>query len=371
MNRARYSGHIPCLISVLLVTACGVPGPPHPPSLELPQPVTDLAALRKGDKVSLAWTVPTETTDRLRVQQLGMTRICRSMEPNLTDCADPVGSVAPPQLPGAAKRSDGRAQTVAPKASYTDTLPVSVLRQDPAAEIRYAVSVLNTNGRSAGLSNQVAVPGMPAPPPPADFRAQVTADGVSLSWTGTDESAAVPQLRHFYRVYRREEGTNNQARVAELLFRGLPSYAVSDQSFEWEKTYSYWATVVTLVPVPGQQEETEFEGLDTPSRKVFAHDVFPPSVPSGLQAVFAGEGPQKSIDLVWAPDTEIDLAGYNVYRREPGSATTEKINQELVRVPAFRDTKVKPGHEYFYSVSAVDVRGNQSAPSVEASERVP
>jgi fibronectin type 3 domain-containing protein len=104
---------------------------------------------------------------------------------------------------------------------------------------------------------------------------------------------------------------------------------------------------------------------------VFAHDVFPPSVPSGLQAVFAGEGPQKFIDLVWAPDTEIDLAGYNVYRREQGSATAGKINQELVRVPSFRDTNVQPGHEYFYSVSAVDVRGNQSAPSAEASERVP
>jgi hypothetical protein len=370
MNLARYSGYIPCLLSVLMLTACGVPGPPHPPSLELPLPVSDLGALRKGDEVSLAWTVPTETTDRLRVQHLGMTRICRSLDQALTDCANPVGTVSPLPLPATSKRSDRGAQTAPLKQSYSDTLPLSILRNDPAAEIRYAVSVLNANGRSAGLSNQVTVPGMPAPPPPADFRAQITADGIALSWTGTDESAEVPQLRHFYRVYRREEGTNHQVRVAEVLFRGLPSYAVSDQSFEWEKTYSYWATVVTLVTVKGE-EETEFEGFDTPSRKVFAHDVFPPSVPSGLQAVFAGEGPQKFIDLVWAPDTEIDLAGYNVYRREQGSATAGKINQELVRVPSFRDTNVQPGHEYFYSVSAVDVRGNQSAPSAEASERVP
>jgi len=370
MNLARYFGYIPCLLSVFMLTACGVPGPPHPPSLELPQPVSDLDALRKGDQVSLAWTVPTETTDRLRVQQLGMTRICRSLDQNFANCADPVGTVSPPQLPATSKRSDRRAQTVPPKQSYIDRLPLSILRNDPGAEIRYAVSVLNGNGRSAGLSNPVVVPGMPAPPPPADFRAQVTADGISLSWTASDESADVPQLRHFYRVYRREQGTNNQVRVAELLFRALPSYAVSDHSFEWEKTYSYWATVVTLIPVKGQ-EETEFEGLDTPSREVFAHDVFPPSVPSGLQAVFAGGGPQKFIDLVWAPDTEIDLAGYNVYRREQATATAERINQELVKVPAFRDTNVKPGHEYFYSVSAVDVRGNQSAPSAEAGERVP
>jgi hypothetical protein len=369
MNLARYTGHISCLLSVLMLTACGVPGPPHPPSLELPEPVTDLGAVRKGDKVSLAWTVPTETTDRLRVQQLGMTRICRSLDRNLANCADPVGMVAPPQL-ATVKRSDRRAQTAPSKQAYTDTLPLSVLRNDPAAEIRYAVSVLNANGRTAGLSNQISVPGMPAPPPPADFRAQVTADGILLSWTGNLESTGVPQLQHVYRVYRREAGTNNDIRVAEVLFRGLPSYVVSDQSFEWEKTYSYWATVVTLVPVQGR-EESEFEGLDTASQKVFAHDIFPPSVPWGLQAGFSGEGSQKFIDLVWAPGTEVDLAGYNVYRREQGSGSSEKINQELVRVPAFRDTNIRPGHEYFYSVAAVDIRGNQSAPSAEVSETVP
>jgi len=369
MNLARYTGYISCLLSVLMFTACGVPGPPHPPSLELPEPVTDLGAVRKGDKVSLAWTVPTETTDRLRVQQLGMTRICRNLDQNLPNCADPVGMVAPPQVP-TAKRSDRRAPTAPSRQGYLDTLPPSVLRNDAAAEIRYAVSVLNAHGRSAGLSNQVTVPGMPAPQPPADFRAQVTAEGILLSWTGRLESTDVPQFEHVYRVYRREEGTNNDIRVAEVLFRGLPSYVVSDRSFEWEKTYSYWATVVTLVQAKGQ-EETEFEGLDTPSQKVFAHDIFPPSVPVGLQAAFSGEGPQRFIDLVWAPDTEVDLAGYNVYRREQGSGASERMNQELLRVPAFRDTNVRPGHEYFYSVAAVDVRGNQSAPSAEVSENVP
>ena len=54
------------LLASLLVAAlflatfgCAAPGPPQPPSLELPQPVTDLKAVRKGDKVLLAWTLPT------------------------------------------------------------------------------------------------------------------------------------------------------------------------------------------------------------------------------------------------------------------------------------------------------------------------
>jgi len=370
MNRARYSGYISALLSVLMLTACGVPGAPHPPSLELPEPVADLAALRKGDKVSLAWTVPTETTDRTRVQQLGMTRICRSSEESLSDCTNPVGTVPPLPLPANSKRSKGRAQTVESKQSHTDTLPLSLLRNDPAALIRYAVSVSNPNGRSAGLSNQVTVPGMPAPPPPPDFRAQVTADGILLSWSGNIASAQAPEVRHVYRVYRREEGKNNDILVAEVLVDGRPSYVVSDQSFEWEKTYSYRATVAIQVQLKGR-EEAEFEGLDTPFQEVFAHDIFPPAVPSGLQAVYSGGGQPGFIDLVWAPGTEVDLAGYTVYRREQGSAASQKINPELVKVPAFRDANVKPGHEYFYSVSSVDVRGNQSAPSAEVNESVP
>jgi fibronectin type 3 domain-containing protein len=99
-------------------------------------------------------------------------------------------------------------------------------------------------------------------------------------------------------------------------------------------------------------------------------DTFPPGVPTGVQAVASGVGQKPFIDLTWAPNMESDLAGYNVLRREEG-AEPVKINSELVKSPAFRDDKVAPGHRYFYSVSAVDLRGNESAHSVETSERVP
>ncbi len=67
---------------------------------------------------------------------------------------------------------------------------------------------------------------------------------------------------------------------------------------------------------------------------------------------------------------ESDLAGYNVFRHEEG-AEPVKVNSELVKSPAFRDDKVVPGHRYLYSVSAVDLRRNESAHSAETSERVP
>ena len=79
---------------------------------------------------------------------------------------------------------------------------------------------------------------------------------------------------------------------------------------------------------------------------------------------------QPFIDLIWAPVTDSDLGGYNVYRHEKGGVAV-KVNSEPIKMPAFRDLQVVSGKRYFYSVSAVDLRGNESARSEEADESVP
>ncbi|MGH9641672.1 MAG: fibronectin type III domain-containing protein [Terriglobales bacterium] len=127
-------------------------------------------------------------------------------------------------------------------------------------------------------------------------------------------------------------------------------------------------TVVTVVDRPDGPEQVE--GNDSAPVHVVAHDVFPPAAPTGLQAVFSGPGQKPFVDLIWAANNETDLAGYNVYRRETAGEPA-KINTELVKTPAYRDADILPGHEYFYSITAVDLRGNESQRSEEASERVP
>jgi hypothetical protein len=352
------------------LVCCGVPGVPKPPSLELPQPVTDLRAVRKGNSVYLDWTLPSETTDRLAVRHLGPTRICRSLDTAMSECANPVGEVPAPPLPSARSQSTKSANpSTKMQANYTDNLPLALLVENPSAQIFYAISVLNENGRSAGISNVVYMSAMAALPPPSGFGAQVTAEGVVLSWTSIPHAPENAELRYVYRVYRRPEGGNADTIAGEVALDASSVTQVVDHSFEWEKTYFYRATVVTLIHEEGKSE-TQFEGDDTPAVKVFAHDLFPPAVPSGLQAVFSGTGQQPFIDLIWAPDTDADLAGYNIFRGEAGVEPV-KINSELLKTPAFRDMNVASGKNYFYSVSAVDVRGNESTRSQEANEAVP
>jgi hypothetical protein len=352
------------------LVGCGVPGVPKPPSLHLPEPVTDLRAVRKGDSVYLDWTVPAETTDRLAPRHLGPTRVCRGLDAAMSQCANPVGEVPALQLTGGGRKQTKSAKPATKvQASYADSLPRTLLVENPGVQIFYAISVLNENGRSAGISNIVHVPAVAALPPPSDFRAQVTAEGVISSWTGIPRAPETPGLRHTYRVYRRLQDGNTDTVVGEVPLDASSATQLVDHSFEWEKTYSYRATVVTMIQEEGKSE-IQFEGDDTPAVKVFAHDVFPPAVPSGVQAVFSGVGQQPFIDLIWAPDTDADLAGYNIFRHEAG-AEPLKINSELVKTPAFRDMNVASGKAYAYSVSAVDVRGNESARSQEASEAVP
>jgi len=357
-----------CLPLIILLVSCGATGVPIPPSLELPKPVTDLRAARKGDKVTLAWTIPAKTTEGLSVRHMGPTRLCRSLRA-LADCKPPLAEIPPSQLPSTpAERTN---QSTPVTATYTDILPRDFETQNPIAEVTYGIEMLNTSGRSAGLSNLVRVPAGPTLPPPANFKAQVTAQGVLLSWSCVTDSGVPPaaDLHYQVRVSRKAKEAKNETVVGEADALDCSKLTLLDPNIEWETDYAYHAAVITIVSGPGKPE-FEILGDDTPDVNVFTHDVFPPAVPTGLQAVFSGVGQAPFVDLVWTPDSESDLAGYNIYRHQEGETPT-RINSELVKTPAYRDTNVVSGKKYFYSVSAVDVRGNESARSEEASEQVP
>ena len=349
----------------LMFTACATIGPPQPPSLVLPKPPSDLRASRKGDHVTLTWTAPSVTTDRQTVRSVGPTRICRGLEATLTQCGIPAGEAAAQSIP--AVTQSPKQKTVA---SYTDSLPAQIRSDDSSAFLTYAIEVLNAGGRGAGLSNQVRVSIARTLPPPRDFAARVTGQGVVLSWTDAVPSTDAAQPAHYlYRVYRRVEGSLQQVVAGEIPAGSEHNVAFTDSGIEWEKTYDYRADTVTVMAQP-DKSAVQVEGDDTPELKVFAHDVFPPAIPSGLQAVSSGPGQKTFVDLVWAPVTDVDLDGYNVYRHEDGTPGV-KVNAEPLKTPAYRDANVTSGKNYFYSVSAIDVRGNESVRSEETSEMVP
>ena len=363
MNLARLKSGA-CLLALSLLAGCGSPGVPLPPSLELARPVSDLRAVRKGNTVYLTWSASENTTDRHNIEHPGPTEVCRAVAATMRDCGVAVAKVPFVKPPAATKAAPK------PQSSYSDPLPTNLPAEDQTATFVYAVSVLNSYGRSAGLSNQVLVPAAATLPPPADFQAQLTAEGVRLTWKpSTPPKDVPPALSYLYRVYRQGAGTNADTVVGEVALADQSSPVLLDRSFAWEKTYDYRLTVVTVI-AKEKAAEQQVEGEDSPAVTVVARDVFPPTIPGGLQAAFSGPGQKPFIDLIWAPDTESDLVGYNIYRHEQDGQAV-KLNSDVVKTPAYRDAEVVAGHQYFYSVSAIDVRGNESSRSEEASETVP
>src|SRR6266851_3231772 len=108
------------MLGCAMLIACGTPGAPMPPALELAKPVTDLRAARKGDRVFLAWTVPARTTDHQTVRHPGATRVCRSLDSEIGDCKTSVREIPPAQFPVPAFDSKKGAPAPKIQASYVD-----------------------------------------------------------------------------------------------------------------------------------------------------------------------------------------------------------------------------------------------------------
>jgi hypothetical protein len=82
--------------------------------------------------------------------------------------------------------------------------------------------------------------------------------------------------------------------------------------------------------------------------------------PTGLTAV-AG---LNQITLSWAPSTQVNLAGFNVYRAV-GDGAFLKLNDTLIRTTSFLDANIETRTRYRYRLTASDAIGNESPPSPE------
>lgn len=88
-------------------------------------------------------------------------------------------------------------------------------------------------------------------------------------------------------------------------------------------------------------------------------DAVPPAVPASL-AVSDCYG---RVLLDWIDNNEEDLAGYHVERAGSPTGPWQRLTPSLARRSRFEDASALPTFPYYYHVIAVDVWGNESAPS--------
>lgn len=381
MNWARNGARFNLAAALGVVLAgCGMPGAPTPPSLNLPQPVNDLAAVRTGDHVSLTWTVPTKNTDKLLLKGNVDVKICR--RDSLSRTCPVAGSLS--LAPGVA-------------GTFSEDLPEEFATGMPRL-LTYYVQLQNRNGRAAGVSNGAAVLAGEAPAAVAGLDAEVRKEGVVLRWNDTSEGPEATEVRLERKLLTpvaagvspaskpneaKQLPTDGPAkgllapepeRVEQNLLvemKGETRDRAIDRDIRFGATYEYRAERVIRTQVDGKTMELDGP-LSAPVRVEVA-DVFPPAVPQGLAAVAvaAEDGNPAVVDLNWQPNTETDLAGYIVYRRENGGEWQRISPAQPVAGPGFHDGQVQAGHAYEYAVTAIDQSGHESGRSATAAETVP
>jgi hypothetical protein len=359
------------LLTLTSLTGCGVPGAPLPPGLDIPRFVGDLKAVRKGETVTLTWTAPTETTDGELSRKPGKMLVQRALR---SQPGSELHFQTISELPLDPSLKEARGEAATAKDSVSE-----IMRSGGAEFAVYTVLAQGHNGKSVGLPNRASVPLVPSMAPPQRVSAHPVPAGIMVSWDefAPPEKGSRLQTQYAYKIMRRQQGANDAALIKQVNAgdHGINDHGMNDHGMnfvdtgiDWEKTYQYWIVPVTLWQ--DDNRKGEVEGNDSAIVDVFAHDSFPPAVPSSLQAVFSALPRNSFIDLTWSPNLDPDLAGYNVYRRS-ANEPAKKINSELVKTPRFPDPGIQPGMKYFYSVTAVDLRGNESSKSEETSETVP
>jgi hypothetical protein len=109
-----------------------------------------------------------------------------------------------------------------------------------------------------------------------------------------------------------------------------------------------------------------FESASSVKTCVTPKDIFPPPVPTSLAAI----GSVGAINLIWEGVEAADLAGYVVLRGAAPDGPMTPLFDTPIRETTYRDTTVKPGVRYVYTVVSVDNATplNRSLPSNKADE---
>jgi hypothetical protein len=356
----------------LLAAGCGKKGPPLPPIRVVPAATGPLTLHQVGRDVLLAADLPGVRSDGTPVAG-GVVRVLR------LEAAEGLrpGAVSDRYLVQQFER-----QAVEVASLDDHTLPAHVERgrlhfvdRNPAGSeaaphvthrYLYGLQVVDANGARSPLRPPSYLEWTAPPDAPTGLKGEVAEGEVRLSWTpaapaapGAHPGSATAGKK--FAVYRREATAREPESPVHPGLLDEPEYV--DRTFQYDVDYVYTVRSVAS-DAAGAAESASSEPL-----ALRPHDSFPPATPSGLAVAAEGD----AIKVYWFPNTESDLAGYRVYRREEGPGEPARVAEVPPSETSWVDTETAPGVRYHYSVSAFDATtpANESARSEERSERRP
>lgn len=341
-------------LAVLPLAACGKRGDPTPPPRTVPQPIRDLTVGQRGAEVVLEMGHPKSTLAGLALPALAEVAVYQVTRPAAADggapalsetelalAAKPLATLRGAELAGA-QRGD--------RISFRFRLEESAF--EPPATARYfAVRTRAAVGEVSPWSNAVALVPRRPPEPPARLEVGARQEGIELSWA----SPAAPV--EGYHVYRREATVPSYG--APLARLGAEAVGHLDTTATYGQRYIY--TVCSLAA-----RQPPIESAPAGEREIDYEDRFAPAPPPAVRALAS----PNEARLLWEPSPDRDVAGYVVFRADPGQEW-RRVNAEPVTGQELVDTGLGSGLTFRYRVAAIDHAGNLGEPSEVAEAHVP
>jgi hypothetical protein len=368
-------------LSLLTLLACGKRDDPHPPVPVVAKATSDLLVTQRGSDVILSWSYPSLTESGQKLPSFDRILVYRYVEKLPATAAPTAPSAAqattldpskPPELQQFSVVPTMNADQFRKLRERIGTLPsehvpeyvagarivfqdVPPPRDASGVPIRltYAV-VTEAGGSESPLSNLVSIVPLSVSTAARNLRATADATGIHLSWTPPEQGEKELAGYNIYRFGPAGEIVElgaplNSAPLREPLYLDAPPVG----------GYRYLVTAVRHAGPPVIESE--------PTPTVYAEfkDLDPPPAPTGDVAL----AEESAVRVVWDTVEAADLAGYRVYRSEGGAK--KLLNAGLLTESTYRDSTLKRGVTYIYSVSSVDKLGNESAATAAASIMIP
>jgi hypothetical protein len=332
---------IPTIFLILLFPlffgGCGIKAAPVAPDSAIPAPASDLQAWLRDGKVFLQWKIPTRNIDGSRLMDLLGFKVFRQSRPLESAPCEPCSLAFEPvaeidkDFPKTARVEKGM-----------------VFWQDaavrPQNEYTYFVQVYNRYRSPSPESNRVKIFWDDPPAAPGRVNLRKEDRALEIAWEPVSLLVDGREMVDFqgFNIYRRSEGEIFS--LSPLNAEPIPDRRYWDGQVELGKQYSY--EVRTVRNFHGTLIEGPSSGVvqGVPEKRI------PPSVPTGLVAVWQKEG----VALRWDMNPEPDIAGYNLYRREKEGKEFVLVNPRLIREPYFLDGSADLQRSYIYRLQAVD-----------------
>jgi hypothetical protein len=293
--------------------------------------------------VTLAWTAPGDDSLSGRATRYDL-RWSATPIMTLADfaLATPVTGVGVPQAAGA-----------------TETAAATGLV--PATTYWFSLRTFDDVGNGSALSNLVQVTTTASTDVERPSRVRLSLAGstnssVTLAWTDVgDDSLSGVATAVEVRWSTAPIDDTNWDQAVPVYGEPTPGPAGTPQQFVvggLDRTQDLWFAA------RARDDVNRLSAVDTPLFVAHVLDTAPPATPTGTVAAVEGSA---NVRVRWSANSDADLAGYMVYRALATTGPFTRLTSTPIVTTDYLDAPAPDTLAAWYSVSAVDAAGNESA----------